>query len=157
MQLPAEWQASMTAELVAANDIQDGARGKLVDMAETVTLFSSSLLSKWGFNDGDWPDDVWDILDERGATDLVDHWHDVLIELVKTRLIPALDQQVVVVEMQTNHNPIRVTTVDGVDVQADWYEDRLSIERLTPEYVDVPMAEVINLLLAAADGRPDER
>lgn len=108
-----------------------------------VTLVSECLLSKWGFNDGA-DDEAWlDWCEDNGIDyNAVDY---PLIELVKTYLIPALDQAVTVSVIETSHNPIRVETVDGVDVTEQWYDARPPTTRLTPEYVDVPMSEVLRL------------
>lgn len=114
-------------------------------MSESLTLFSSSLLSKFGFNDGEEPDDVWDLLDRAGQTDLADNWHEVLIQLVEEYLLPALDQRVEVMRIETNHNPIRARTVDGVDVESMHDSDEVE---LTPDAVEVPMERVMELLLA---------
>jgi hypothetical protein len=66
-----------------------------------LTLFSAGLLSKWGFNDGDEPDAWLDWAEERLTRDELHEydWHDVLRHLVRTRLVPALDQRVEVIEM----------------------------------------------------------
>jgi hypothetical protein len=109
-------------------------------------LDSESLLSKWGFNDGDEPDPLLDLLDERGLPyPTRDEWTIVLRRLVRKHLIPALDQAVEVVDMETSHNPIRVTAVDGVDVRALWSESGKSVP-LTPEAVAVPIDEVLRAL-----------
>lgn len=107
-----------------------------------ITLFSSCLLSKWGFNDGDAPD-VWlDYCEARGIDyNAVDF---PLARLVRRHLLPVIEQSVTVVEIETIHNPIRVDTVDGVDVTEVWY-DRAPAPALTPESVDVPMSEVARL------------
>lgn len=110
----------------------------------TLTLFSSDLLSKHGFNDGDSPDEVWDLLDTAGRADVMRNWREVLLHLVEERLLPALDQRVEVYRLGTSHNPIRALTIDGVDVES--MGD--AVVELTPESVEVPMEHVVNLLLA---------
>lgn len=107
-----------------------------------VTLFSRSLLSKWGFNDGDTPAEWCDYCDDRGID-----WSQLefpLVDLVRRYLLPVIEQVITVVEIETSHNPIRVETVDGVDVTEAWY-GRAPEPTLTPEYVDVPWAEVVRL------------
>lgn len=107
-----------------------------------LTLFSSSLLSKWGFNDGDAPDDWLDYCEANGID-----YNEVelpLVELVRTHLLPKIEQMVTVVEIETIHNPIRVGTVDGVDVTEVWF-GKAPGPVLTPEYVEVPMSEVARL------------
>jgi hypothetical protein len=117
-------------------------------MAEpTLTLFSSSLLSKWGFNDGDAPDQWYDYCDSLGVD-----WTKLefpLAALVRKHLVPALEQTITVCDIETSHNPIRAETVDGQDVTEVWF-GRAPEPTLTPEAVDVPMADVLRLALAEA-------
>ena len=89
----------------------------------SIYLWSDSLQSKWGFGDGDIPDSILDhVGDEVGfALD----WHAVLRKLVRKHLLPALEDaghSVEVYDIETNHNPIRASKIDGVDV--DDYSDR---------------------------------
>ncbi|WP_327300362.1 hypothetical protein [Streptomyces goshikiensis] len=110
-----------------------------------LTLFSSNLLSKWGFNDGEDPEPWLDWCDEQG----IDHaeldfpW----TALVRQRLLPAIEQEVTAVDIETIHNPIRIDTVGGVDVTEVWF-GRAPEPQLTPESVDVPMSEVLRIALA---------
>lgn len=113
-------------------------------MSAVLTLVSGCLLSKWGFNDGDEPDWLLDILDARGI-EHPDDWHAILRRLVREDLLPALDQRVEVVDIDTIHNPIRAVTVDGVDVEDRWREDDPGVS-LTPESVDVPVERVLGLI-----------
>jgi hypothetical protein len=112
-----------------------------------LTLFSADLLSKWGFNDGSDPDDWLDYCDAAG----IDHaqldfpWAAV----VRQYLLPRIEQTVTAVDIEISHNPIRVETVDGTDMTAAWY-GRANAPSLTPESVDVPMADVLHLVLAEA-------
>lgn len=112
-----------------------------------ITLLSCDLLSKWGFNDGDDPEAWLDWCDEHG----VDHnelefpW----AALVREHLVPLIDQAINVVDVETIHNPIRVDTVDGVDVIKAW-SNKAPAPTLTPESVDVPMAAVLRLALHEA-------
>ncbi|WAZ20179.1 hypothetical protein STRCI_001278 [Streptomyces cinnabarinus] len=112
-----------------------------------LTLRSSSLLSKWGFNDGDDPEDWLDYCEANG----IDYTNldFPLIPIVRRYLLPKLDQSVEVVELETCHNPIRAETVDGQDVTEVWF-GRAPEPTLTPESVDVPMADVLRLALAEA-------
>jgi hypothetical protein len=113
----------------------------------TLTLFSSSLLSKWGFNDGDDPDDWLDYCERLGVDYTALGFP--LVPLVQRYLLPALEQTVTVVEVETCHNPIRVETVDGQDMTEVWH-NRAPEPTLTPEAVDVPMAAVLQLALDEA-------
>lgn len=112
-----------------------------------LALASEDLLSKWGFNDGDEPDWLLDILEDRDMEHPND-WHAILGRLVREELLPALDQQVEVVDVDTIHNPIRAITVDGVDVVNQWREGNPTV-KLTPESVDVPVERVIKLIAEA--------
>lgn len=118
------------------------------DGRRPLVLAPQSLLSKWGFNDGDMPDDVADAWDELHPDRFVSvAWRDgVLPQLVREFLEPALDQDVTLTEIGTNHNPIRASTVNGIDVEEFWVGPHRDDEpRLTPETVEVPMAEVLRL------------
>ena len=118
--------------------------------AATLTLWSDGLLSKWGFNDGDEPDAYLDWCDEHGHP-YPDDWHTVLRTLVRTRLAPALDQRVELVDIETNHNPIRAERVDGQDVTDLWRKTEPGLT-LSPESVEVPFADV--LALYATESKP---
>ncbi|MFC8075952.1 hypothetical protein ACFUN8_10445 [Streptomyces sp. NPDC057307] len=113
----------------------------------TITLFSSSLLSKWGFNDGDDPELWLAWCETRG----IDHnafdfpW----AALVRKYLVPVIEQDITVVNIGTMHNPIRAATVDGADVTEAW-SGRAPAPILTPDAVDVPMPEVLRLALNEA-------
>jgi hypothetical protein len=116
--------------------------------AQTVTLFSADLLSKWGFNDGADPDEWWDYCEAHGAdpSDL----DFPLIEVVQRYLIPRLNQAVTVAVIETSHNPIRVETIEGRDVTEAWHSSRAEAPALTPEYVDVPLADALTIAQEAA-------
>ena len=113
----------------------------------SVYLFSSSLLSKWGFNDGDAPCEWLDWIDEQGIDwGTVSHWRDgILPMLVRRYLLPKIEQDVTLVDISTNHNPIRAETVNGVDVTDWWYDTSGNEPKLTPEYVEVPMDEILQI------------
>ncbi len=110
-------------------------------------LQSACLLSKYGFGDGDIPNDLMDALEARGLlySDCEDYWHSALARLVREDLYPVLDQKVELVDIKTNHNPIRALTVDGVDVLDRPRDFRLSI-KLTPEAAFVSIGRVIDVL-----------
>lgn len=112
------------------------------DEEPTLHLASSSLLSKYGFDDGAIPDQVLDYLYDHGIADPGD-WHSILVTLVRTHLLPELAKhhRVEVEEIGTHHNPIRARSVDDKPVDTD-----LSWMDLTPEYVLVPMSEVAELV-----------
>jgi hypothetical protein len=115
---------------------------------DMLLLFSESLLSKWGFSDGDVPYDYLDWCDATG-TDYPagGAWRAMLVKLVRERLVPALEQDVETYVMETNHNPIRARSVDGEDV-TDLHYDPLPPDgpHLTPECIAVPFTEIAALL-----------
>ena len=91
-----------------------------------VTFYTQSLMSKWGFGDGDM----------LGG-------HELLQAVVKKFIIPKLDQ---VIEYQEDinlcHNPIRATKVDGIDTSDFWYGKKEHNIRLTPETIDVSKQDI---------------
>jgi hypothetical protein len=111
-----------------------------------LTLYASDLCWKWGFGDGDCPDNLLDYWDEIGAE--YPYWHDALCRLVRKYLVPAMEDaghEVVVYDIETIHNPIRAAKIDGVDI--DDYAVGPPME-LRPEFVEVPysaIAEVCGL------------
>ena len=111
-------------------------------------LGSASLLSKWGFDDGYMPDDYLDWCDAHGHP-YPPSEGDLLVTLVRTRLVPVLDQKVDIVEIETSHNPIRAERVDGVDVTECWY-NRQPAPELTPDGVYVPYADILAIYREAA-------
>ena len=109
---------------------------------ERLRLYSVGLFSKWGFKDGDCPDIVLDYCDAHGLA-YPEDWHGLLIQMVRSKLLPALKQQVTVEEIDTIHNPIRATTVNGRDVQDWWYDDQDHKGVLEPEFVEVDLSEFL--------------
>lgn len=118
------------------------------EQRQVLTLVSEDLLSKWGFNDGDLPDWIWDVCDEQRIDHDAFEWHDVLWALANEHLSPALGQHVHLVRIETNHNPVRASTVDGVDVEEQWMKD--PITRLTPESVTIPVDSVLETIRKVA-------
>lgn len=120
-------------------------------------LDPDSLFSKFGFNDGDVPD-AYDEWRARQGLDPVDwvlggDWHEILDELVRTRLLPLLDHKVEAVTVMTSHNPVRAAFVD--DHTAEEYESLMREARvadLQPEFVDVPYADVEKVLRRTENG-----
>ena len=72
-------------------------------------------------------------------------WRELLPILVRCYVLPALDQKVTVADITTNHNPIRAVTVDGQDAERYWYESADCGPALTPEWVTVPLDEVLRM------------
>ena len=85
-------------------------------MSEGVWLWSYDLVSKWGFNDGDMPENLLDHLDDLGISYGKTEWHPILRRLVREHLLPKIPQQVEVYDIETIHNPIRASSVDGREV-----------------------------------------
>jgi hypothetical protein len=115
-------------------------------------FWTDGLISKWGFDDGDQLSDYCYDLSEEGVK-VEDH--DLLIAVVKRKILPALDQHLDLEVISTIHNPIRATHVDGLDVRSAHYEPDFP-SPITPEFVDVP-EEVIRALaveLSAVSASP---
>lgn len=105
----------------------------------SLTLPSHCLLSKWGFGDGDLPDHLWDYMDELKWNAMGIDWHPVLRLLVRRHLLPILEQDVTVYDIETNHNPIRAELVDGQEI--DCHEDNKHVP-LTPDSVVVSWDQI---------------
>lgn len=109
-------------------------------MTDTLTLGTAGLFSKYGFNDGDCPDQVYDWLEEPGNDGLLDFrnwsWQEVLTELVSDHLVPWLGDRVEVHEIGTIHNPIRARTMDHVDVD-DMADNAALVAQLPIGHVEV--------------------
>ena len=114
--------------------------------AHELHLSSSCLLAKYGFNDGDMPDDLHDWLDEQIGQDAAHaiDWRPVLDALVREFLIPLIEQPIEVVSIDTCHNPIRVDMLHGLDVTDLWFNGHPNEGMLTPESVSVPYAVVLD-------------
>lgn len=105
-----------------------------------LVLHSVGLLSKWGFDDGDMPDRLMDYWDSHGITYDNIKWRDVLRKLVREWLVSALAQnhRIEVVDINTNHNPIRAFVVDGAQID---HSENNEIS-LIPESVEVPYSAI---------------
>lgn len=109
-------------------------------------LFSQGLLSKWGFGDGDVMFDYIYDLEDRGVIDVMNvDEHAVLRGLVRRYLLPELRQhhEIELIDIETNHNPIRALHVDGIDVTDLWYEPSQQDVTLHPDSVTVPLDAVL--------------
>ena len=123
-------------------------------------LLSDDLLSKWGFGDGDMFDDLCWALEQAEGIDV--DGQDVLKAAVRRWMLPRLRQRVEVVEIETIHNPIRASTVDGESVEHFWYE--VGGGNLEPRTIEVPTADIVDMVrqMAPIEGTateviPDER
>lgn len=88
-------------------------------------LHAESLLSKWGFGDGDALSDWWwDTFEYDPDWD----FHVVLFELVKEHLVPEMERKghrVELVFIHTIHNPVRAERLNGEEI--DWYGDHATL------------------------------
>lgn len=109
-------------------------------------LESDSLLHKFGFNDGDPPDEVLAWCAEKSLPP-PDDWPELLGRLVRSYLVPALvEQDVEIAEVETSHNPVRALSIGGVDVDHRRFGEP-DQPTLTEVQVEVPWAVVHQLVL----------
>lgn len=120
-------------------------------------LVSDGLLSRWGFYDGDQPETLLDWADDQPDPDLRDliydaDWRAVLRRLVRDHLLPRLAERhaIEVYDVETNHNPIRASRVDGKDIDATADNDDI---RLEPEAVEVSGWDVLAAVRAVSTDR----
>ncbi len=89
-------------------------RDEYGELPTKLTLESRELCSKWGFNDGDEPDWVADIFYD--GKDPTRYWRRTLARLAETYLIPKILGQVETYFIHTIHNPIRMRSYNGEEV-----------------------------------------
>ena len=95
---------------------------------------TADLLNKWGFGDGDM---LYDFKVEHGLKVIA---HTLLVEVVKRHVLPELRKhhRIEVTIVPGLHNPIRLTEVDGIAVDAfDHGEFDQPTIQLSPETVEV--------------------
>ena len=123
-------------------------------MSEPMFLLdASSLLSKWGFADGDALSDWWwDNFDcDPPFSD-----HDAIYSLAEKYLVPQMELAgwtVELVRIQTIHNPARAERLNGVEV--DWYAGTTEIPveaRVTKEQI---LAVVATLAPVTEEGNKE--
>jgi len=114
---------------------------------EIITLQSSSLLSRWGFDDGS----SFACVEDLGLCDA----STMLCAAVLQFLMPQLRQKVAIEFVPCAHNPVRAFTVDGKDVTNlnDAGGDHEGM--LTPEIVVVSGADVLALANSLHDLVPN--
>lgn len=125
----------------------------MTDPERMLILFSDGLLSKWGFNDGDLPEEFYEWWHETRCPPSC-FWEcyakvpdkPVIQVLVRRFLLPALDQRVEVYDIGTIHNPIRASSVDGLEVPDEVIYGSTRGPALTPASVEVPYAEVAKVI-----------
>ena len=109
---------------------------------EGLLLHPSGLLSKWGFSDGDVisitaPDDVYDLAQRIGQ-------HELLSAVVRAFLVPAIPHALELEEITCCHNPIRASSMDGIDVSDLWSSTGTTpLDDIDP--VVVPWSDVVAL------------
>ena len=102
-------------------------------------FFTRDLLSNWGFQDGD----ILGTLLVQHGFDLANiNENDVLCAIVRNLVIPVIVNRVELKEISTMHNPIRITSVDGIPV--DNMRANHPEIHLHPEVVDVPDEVVLS-------------
>jgi len=138
-------------------DLDDSAWGfdEALDREAELSLFSSSLFSKFGFWDGD---QLYGWTERHIKPGLTLDGADLLVAAVEAYLLPALKQSVTTQQFVTMHNPIRARAVDGVnipeyiaalgfDADDDLDSDYLpeADNWLQPEYVTVTDEQLVAL------------
>lgn len=108
------------------------------DTSGSLSIFTAGLLDKWGFCDGDL---IEIALDPRGI--FVSNPREALIKIVEDLVVPKITNVIEVCRQESNHNPIRLFSVDGSEVIDG--PDKLQIY-LEPEYVDVPVSEILEMV-----------
>jgi len=101
-------------------------------------FYSESILSKWGFEDGDILTNI--LLDNDFDVDR-DVSDRILSEIVKIKMLPVIKQDVEVF-LIGGHNPIRASHVDGVEINPS---DIVQKIKLVPEFVDVEDLFILEL------------
>lgn len=112
----------------------------------TFLLDANSLLSKWGFGDGDALSDWWwDNFDEEPPF----NDHDALYTLVETHLVPELEKagwEVELVKISTIHNPVRAERLNNIE--QDWY---------AADHPDIPIQVYVTAAQIRAAAENNER
>lgn len=126
-----------------------------------MTLSGECLFSKWGFGDGDMPDELLDMADGWPAKEKMwaydfgsKQWHEVLRRLVRERLLPLMPAGVELVDINTIHNPIRADKVNGEDIGPFWTSSADVPDRFAPftaVSVDVPYEDMLAMMREESD------
>ncbi|HEX8199545.1 MAG TPA: hypothetical protein VF590_03595 [Isosphaeraceae bacterium] len=111
-------------------------------------FFTRDFLHKWGFEDGDI---LQEFLHTHGF-DLAElSTHQVLRSVLEGHVLPAIRNRVAWKFVSTLHNPVRITSVDGMKV--DNYETDHPGITLRPEFVDVPDGVILTYARDASASR----
>ncbi|MGJ8652606.1 MAG: hypothetical protein ACSHX8_04990 [Opitutaceae bacterium] len=112
----------------------DPNRDAKFDALQSVTLDSKSLLTKWGFEDGD----CLNWLSTFGEFNEIK----VLETLVRVYLLPVLDEQVELCCLHNIHNPIRALKINGEHV-SDCWDDEARMEGLVNDHQVVVLGDQV--------------
>lgn len=119
------------------------------DQFESFEFETSSLLYKWGFEDGTL---LSEFLREAGfENDPVGLFDSVLVETVREEVLPALDQEVETYVIHTTHNPIRAHQVGDVGTDTSDHptsrrvNDSTDMAEITPKTVEVSARRVLEI------------
>lgn len=121
----------------------------MVSLSEMLVLETAGLLSKWGFNDGDIPEEVYDLIVDENLDWRKVAWRDELLPLlVEKYVLPLLDQKVETYRIGSPHNPIRAASVQEEIITDSVIYNAGSTPpvKLTPELVEIPMSIVLDEL-----------
>lgn len=100
-------------------------------------FYSECILSKSGFGDGDM---LSEFLIENGFDIDRDSSNALLVEIVKTKVLPVITQKIDVIT-SSSHNPIRAFSIDGIEVDLCTNPQ----PKLTPEYIDIDEQFIVDL------------
>lgn len=103
-------------------------------------FYSQSLLSKSGFQDGEILCDLLFDIEHELVADASDI---LLIEIVKTKMLPLIEQEVDLFTVGS-HNPIRASHIDGIEVDLNTTVQNV---KLTPEYIEIDDQLIIDLAI----------
>lgn len=111
------------------------------DIPTKVYLHTNSLLSKWGFGDGDkldWLFDVDPSWDRR----------EVLHAVIEQKMLPELlknHTDVELVFIECCHNSSRLRSIDGIDVSHQWYDGNSRSNDLKPKFIELTGQEIVDI------------
>lgn len=105
---------------------------------EVIRFYPEGLLHKFGFGDGDL---LLELMEEHHLA--VDR-SELLVAVVERLVVPRLDQDVETYTLLSSHNPIRASTVDGVEADLD--------SVLTPRVIEIPATEIISVARSLGTG-----
>lgn len=111
-----------------------------------ITLDAEDLLSKWGFGDGDVIHDIW--WDWFGEDINHSQRDDILYAIIMEYLVPAMSKaglEVEIFKIDTNHNPVRASHVNGVEIESHT-DDRYDFD--PPVTVEVSAHQIYELVNA---------